>query len=405
MKEHFMKEDNVHVSLSHQLERIESMFHLLAEMMGELRSTIFHIAETTDSSTPPTPTVAPAPPVGADLCVRPETTTPRQAETSPVDAGGFNPPLPVVQVSEFLQQRYEFRYNQLTGQTEYRARTALSETSSPFLPVCPRAKSTFYYEVQVAGIFCYESQIQCVLNSFLIQPYHPFREYLDNLPVWDGTDRINALATRVSTDPLWRTGFRRWMLGMAAGWLGVNPQYANSLAPLLVSREQGLHKSTFCRMLLPPELERFYTDSFPLTNIPLAERRLSEYGLISLDKFDRHSSRHQADLKNLMQATTLHLRRARQQYETTLPRIASFIGTSNCKELLTDKTGSRRFLCVEVTHMIDTDTPLEYAQLYAQLKYLVTTAAEQYWPTEEEKAAIEQHNLSFYKTSVEENFF
>ncbi len=55
--------------------------------------------------------------------------------------------------------------------------------------------------------------------------------------------------------------------------------------------------------------------------------------------------------------------------------------------------------------MIDTDTPLEYAQLYAQLKYLVTTAAEQYWPTEEEKAAIEARNLAFYKTSVEENLF
>lgn len=306
----------------------------------------------------------------------------------------------VTRVRDFLLSRYEFRCNRLTGQTEYR-----NLENDTFHPVDKRARNTFYFEVQASGIFCYESQLQCFLNSFLIEEYHPFTDYLENLPAWDGTDRIHALSRRVSSDSLWHIVFRRWMLGMTAQWLGKNPKYAHSLAPLLVSREQGLHKSTFCKMLLPPELGRYYTDNFSLTNLPQAERKLTEYGLISLDEFDRHSSRNQADLKNLMQTTTLHLRQSYQSHTATLPRIASFIGTSNCRELLTDKTGSRRFYCVEVTRPIDTDTPLDYAQLYAQLKYLVGVAGEPYWPTTTEKAAIEAHNLTFYKTSVEENLF
>ena len=33
---------------------------------------------------------------------------------------------------------------------------------------------------------------------------------------------------------------------------------------------------------------------------------------------------------------------------SSLPRIASFIGTSNREDLLVDRTGSRRFLCVSL---------------------------------------------------------
>ena len=48
------------------------------------------------------------------------------------------------------------------------------------------------------------------------------------------------------------------MLGLAAQWLGVNQTQANSVAPILISEEQGRHKSTFCRMLMPPQLARYY---------------------------------------------------------------------------------------------------------------------------------------------------
>ena len=72
-------------------------------------------------------------------------------------------------------------------------------------------------------------------------------------------------------------------------------------------------------------------------------------------------------LKNLMQMASLSLCKAYQKNYRSLPRIASFIGTSNRKDLLTDPTGSRRFICVVVEHPIDCKA-IEYEQLYAQLK-------------------------------------
>lgn len=61
-----------------------------------------------------------------------------------------------------------------------------------------------------------------------------------------------------------------------------------------------------------------------------------------------------------------------------LRRYASFIATSNQKDLLTDPTGSRRFICIEVLGTIDTNRAIDYEQLYAQAMYELDHG-ERYW--------------------------
>lgn len=226
---------------------------------------------------------------------------------------------------------------------------------------------------------------------------------MDNLPDWDGIDRVSELASRVSDAPLWIEGFHRWMLGMTAQWMAMDVQCANAVAPLLVSTEQGRCKSTFCSILLPTELQRFYIDKFDITSVSGCEQKLSLFGLINMDEFDRYGIRTMATLKNLMQLKKLTFRKSHRAYYSQLPRIASFIGTSNQKELLTDTTGSRRFLCVEVKGKIDCTLP-DYAQLYAQLKTELLNG-ERYWFTSEEERKIQEHNRMFYKFSPEQDVF
>ena len=88
------------------------------------------------------------------------------------------------------------------------------------------------------------------MRSRRISEYHPFTAYFEQLPEWDGTDRVSALARRVSDDPVWVNGFHRRMLGLSAQWMQFRPDTnsTNSVAPLLVSSRQGLGKSTFCRL-------------------------------------------------------------------------------------------------------------------------------------------------------------
>ena len=65
-----------------------------------------------------------------------------------------------------------------------------------------------------------------------------------------------------------------------------------------------------------------------------------------------------------MQVVNPCVRKAHQKNYRPLPRVASFIATSNQKELLTDPTGSRRFLCVEIENKIDCSFGLIVSVIY-----------------------------------------
>ena len=295
-------------------------------------------------------------------------------------------------VESFLKSHYEFRYNVLTEETEFRS---LERMSEGFQSVNQRVLNTLCLEAHEAGIACWDRDLSRCIYSTRIVDYHPYRLYLDELPKWDGVDRVLALARRVSENPLWEKEFRIWMLGMTAQWMGIMGDHANSVAPLLISTEQGYLKSTFCKSLLPSVLQRYYMDKVDLTSQGNVERRLAEMGLLNLDEFDKYSPAKMPLLKNLMQMASLSLCKAYQKNYRSLPRIASFIGTSNRKDLLTDPTGSRRFICVVVEHPIDCKA-IENEQLYAQLKEEVLSG-ERYWFTKEEEQELQRNNLSFYR--------
>lgn len=309
------------------------------------------------------------------------------------------------QLLSYLQLHYAFRYNRLTDRTECAFLSGSGERKHElhYQPADSRVLNSISLQVLQAGIPCWDRDIRRYAESAEIPSYHPFTYYMEHLPVWDGVDRISPLARRVSGDDIWVKSFHRWMLGITASWIewGNPSQRANSVAPVLVSTRQGLGKSTFCRMLLPACLQDYFTESFDLTNPSSAENKLASFGLINLDEFDRLPASRMPQLKNLMQMERLNIRRAYKHSGEPLPRIASFIGTSNRRDLLTDRSGSRRFICVEVEHPIDCTTPLEYAQIYAQLKHELQHG-ERSWFSKEEEAEIQQANEAFYRVTPAE---
>ena len=314
------------------------------------------------------------------------------------------------EVTAFLTSRYRFRFNVLTEETEVaNIENNLPDAHLRYAKVDERWMNTLSMEAIETGIDCWDRDIQRFVRSRRISEYHPFTAYFEQLPEWDGKDRVSALARRVSDDPVWVNGFHRWMLGLSAQWMQFRSDTnsinrANSVAPLLVSSRQGLGKSTFCRLLMPDVLKAYYTESYDLGSPASAEAKLAAYGLINLDEFDKLSASQMPLLKNLMQASALNIRKAYKRSASALPRIASFIGTSNREDLLVDRTGSRRFLCVSLEHAIDCITPVEHEQLYAQLKAELLSG-ERSWFNKEEEQAIQQHNALFYKYIPEEEVF
>ena len=309
---------------------------------------------------------------------------------------GANPKLNDLQI--FLSENFDFRYNVLTDMPECKPKN-----ENTYRMIDKRMMNTLSFEAMMDGVDCKDADVKRFLFSERIPTHHPFKDYIDALPEWDGTDRVTMLAALVSGKAMWINGFHRWMLGMVAQWLGYPARCANALAPILISTEQGMCKSTFCSLLLPEELRPYYTDKFAITSTSGCEQKISTFGLINMDEFNQYNERMMTILKNLMQMKKVNYRKCFKAYFSDLPRIASFIGTSNEKSLLTDETGSRRFLCIEVEKAIDC-SPIDYAQLYAQLKFELESG-KRYWLSKEEELEIQKHNHAFYRHSPEEEAF
>ena len=300
----------------------------------------------------------------------------------------------------FLTARYDFRYNLLTEQTEYRGKEMPDEE---YAMVAQRDLNTFCLEARTGGINCWDKDVSRLLHSRKVENYHPFLHYMSHLPQWDGVDRVTPLAVRISRKPMWVKGFHRWMLGVAAQWLGQAQDCANAVAPMLVSREQGKRKSSFCRSIMPPSECSYYTDSLDFSRKKDVELSLNRFALINIDEFDQVSATQQGFLKHILQKPVVNARRPYGTSVVEMRRYASFIATSNHKDLLTDPSGSRRFICIEVKGVIDTSRPIDYDQLYAQAMHELAHG-ERYWFNDADEYVMTEANREFQQYSPEEQF-
>ena len=162
---------------------------------------------------------------------------------------------------------------------------------------------------------------------------------------------------------------------------------------MMFTGTQGTRKSTFMRMLLPEELRQFYIDRIDFANKKEALHALSRFLLINIDEFDQISKSQTAYLKHLIQRADV---KERKMYETTyqqLQRYAAFVATTNSLTPLKDETGSRRYMVVEVTGVIDTSTEgdkaIDYQQMYAQALAEIRRGEDSYFDGERERLIVE----------------
>lgn len=307
------------------------------------------------------------------------------------------------QLIELLERNYSFRMNKVMGYVEYRSK------SKPYFlwqPVDERVQNTLAMEARLAGINIWDKDVNRYIKSNMIRSYDPISEYLyDVADKWDGRDHIGALAATVPTNnEHWAGWFRTWFLGMVMQWLGRNPRYGNALAPLLISR-QGYNKSTFCKSLLPPELQWGYNDNLVLSEKKAVLQAMSQFLLINLDEFNQISPKVQEGfLKNLIQLASVKVKRPYGKHVEDFPRLASFIGTANVTDLLADPSGNRRFIGIELTGPINVKRRINYTQLYAQAMALLDQG-EQYWLDDEQTKLVIESNRQFQLRTPEEAFF
>ena len=298
----------------------------------------------------------------------------------------------IVNMMQLLESRYDFRYNTVMKFVEYMPK---EKGWYGFQPVDPRVQKRMTLEVQLADIRVSIKDVRNFLESDYIKNYNPIDEYLFQCyDKWDGKDHIRALARTVPTaNPHWADWFYTWFLGMVDQWRGYSHrQYGNSVAPLLISK-QGYNKSTFCRRLLPPELQWGYSDNLILSEKRQVYQAMAQFMVINLDEFNQISPQvQQGFLKNLIQLPTLKYKPPYGSHVMEFPRLASFIATSNMKDILSDPSGNRRFIGVELTGPIDVSVRPNYQQLFAQALSALNNGEKSYFDAEQVKLIMKSNS-------------
>ena len=310
----------------------------------------------------------------------------------------------IMSMMQLLKSKYNFRYNTVMKFVEYMPK---EKGWYGFQPVDPRVQKRMTLEVQLADIRVSIKDVRNFLESDYIKNYNPIDEYLFQCyDKWDGKDHIRALARTVPTNnPYWADWFYTWFLGMVDQWRGLtHRQYGNSVAPLLISK-QGYNKSTFCRSLVPPELQWGYNDNLVLSEKKQVLHAMCQALLLNLDEFNQISPQvQQGFLKNIIQLPSVKMKPPYGSHVQEFPRMASFIATSNMEDILSDPSGNRRFLGVELTGPIDVSQLPNYEQLYAQALAALQAGEKTYFDAEQTKL-IMASNRKFEVISPVDQYF
>ena len=297
----------------------------------------------------------------------------------------------------FLTANYDMRKNLMTGVAEYRMKYSEDQT---FKPLTTEVRNDMTIEAREQGLKSWDQDVNRFIDSTRIEQYDPVNTWLDQLPEWDGEDRIKELAARVPTEqPHWEKYLKYWLVGMVAQWRESDKQLTgNALTPLLIGR-QGCGKTRFCKILLPPELRDYYNDKLNFKNEFDLNIALTSFALINIDEFDKITNSQQIVLKYLLSSADVKFRPPYGKTIKQYRRYTSVIGTTNQMQPLVDPTGSRRFVCVGISNgkNIDFTDNLDHRQLYAQALHLFNNG-ERFWLEDDEIQTLIEENVPYQRT-------
>lgn len=242
-----------------------------------------------------------------------------------------------------------------------------------------------------------QSEIKLLLQSDEVPRHDPIREFLNNLPKWDGQNHVARLLSRLPGLSTEQSAYlATWLRSTVAHWLQLDTLHGNECVPVLIGA-QGCGKTTFLRRLLPQHLRQYYLDHLNLSNKFDKEMALTNNLLVNLDELDAIRPSQHAALKQTLSKNKVNGRPIYGASQQDRPRYASFVATTNNPHPLTDATGSRRYICLTIPNgmFIDNTGDIDYEQLYAQIIYEIREQKTPYWFSNDEVARIQMMNNNY----------
>ncbi|MGN8738935.1 VapE domain-containing protein [Bilifractor sp. HCP3S3_D3] len=215
--------------------------------------------------------------------------------------------------------------------------------------------------------------------------FNPARDYLDNLPAWDGTERIPTLLidTFQADDTEYvRAVTKKTLTALVTRIYEPGTKFDTML---VLSGDQGIGKSSFFKDLIGPE---YFSDTLSLTdmNDKTGAEKLQGYLIIEVAELAGMKKADIEKVKSFLSTSDDKYRPSYGHVVESHPRQCIIVGTVNGKEqgFLRDITGNRRFWVVNLHqseqrvnfHFSDADRQ----QIWAEAKHYYEAGEELYLP-------------------------
>ena len=360
------------------------------------------------------------------------------------DSRGDSKTATVEEIKSFLDGHISLRFNEITSRVEYEI-PADNTDARRFIPVNDRIVNSLWSQMSTITRVNIQDMYR-VIESDYVPVFNPFKEYLNSLPQITQTstdnvsdepgsckpivsqqqnlcksvksvgvqdkkqsvgenDYIRELAQTVRVkggeqeQMLWHLYLKKWLVGMVASW--ISDDVVNNVILVLIG-EQGAYKTTWLNYLLPPPLKQYF---YTKTNANRMSKddilTLAQYALVCCEELDTMRPAELNQLKAAVTMPSIDERAAYAHYHEHRKHIASFCGTGNNTQFLSDPTGNRRWLPFEVESIVSPrDHPFHYEGIYSQALALYKSGF-QYWFTKEEIQELNRHNRQFETPRLE----
>jgi len=308
-------------------------------------------------------------------------------------------------IKDFLANRIFLRHNVITRRVEYRVPSSFTQDFMPdWQPVTDRVVNSLWSKLSQIKPTRVQDMYR-VIESDYVPEFNPFTSYLERLPKWDERNHILALAMSVlvkggvEQQNMFYQCLRKWLVGMVAGW--IDPTEVNHEILVLIG-EQGIYKTTWFQYLLPPELRQYFYTKINANRMSRDDLlTLAQYGLVCCEELDTMRPAELNQLKAAVTMQSIDERAAYAHYHEHRKHIASFCGTGNNVQFLTDSSGNRRWMPFEVVSISNPRTnPIDYEGVFSEA-YALYQQNFCHWLVADEKDQLAEHNEDFEATMPE----
>ena len=252
-----------------------------------------------------------------------------------------------LKAKKFLNSKYELKRNVITQKIEILIKETgeMKELDDPFL-------SRIYFELHKNNMGLNKQDLQLLLiNPDFVKEYDPLKDFIDNIPDPQDMDYIKTFTDCITLSnekerSLFQKTFKKWFVGIMTGVYPNN--FCNHLMFILIGK-QGIGKTRVLNYLIPIELKNYLQEQGVLKEDDKDVKiSVSTHLLLNIDELESFRKKDVDSLKSLITAKHFDLRMPYDHFSRKLKKRASFMGSTNKDNFLSDPTGARRFLIFEI---------------------------------------------------------